>query len=392
MRRSPHLSTFVTAVAALLLWIAPSARLTSAQLLSFSGFVKAENIYDTRQVFNIREGQFHLFPLAGEANEQDNLIFAAFQTRLNLASSGTRALGADVTAMVEGDFFGSSNDGISQFFLRHAFARMVWEDREVLFGQFWSPMFVPEVVPQVVAFNTGAPFNPFARYPQVTFIYRPSSLRFLGSVTQQRDAFSEIGGAKLHQQAALPAAHAHLQWAETGRFFGAGVTAKAIRPTLNSERVTAGAATAYAGISGPGIIFRGKATYGANLADHLMLGGFVTDISGDFRPLHLLSGWIDLMTPGDLSYGIFLGYQTNLGASEDVRVVSVNARAPNIDYLWRASPRIWYNARRMRFAFETEVTSARYASAFDNRHRPRSQDADDAVTNVRFHFSTYYFF
>lgn len=366
---------------------------SNAQSLSFSGFVKAENIYDTRQVFNIREGQFHLFPLAGEANAQDNMLFAAFQTRLNVLSGGTRALGADVTAMVEGDFFGSSNDGISQFFLRHAFARMVWDDREVLFGQFWSPLFVPELVPQVIGFNTGAPFQPFARYPQITFAYQPAQIRFIGSLTQQRDAFSEIGGAKLHQQAALPAIHAHLQRRSERQFIGAGATAKAIRPTLTSDRFTAGAMTAYAGMTTPGAVFRGKLTYGSDLADHLMLGGFITDTQGEFHPLHVLSGWLDVMTPGDLSYGLFIGYLTNLGTSDDVQVVNTNTRAANIDYLWRLAPRFWYNTGRIRFAFETELTTAQYGSSFDSRYRPLANESDDpVVSNVRFHFATYYFF
>jgi hypothetical protein len=391
MRTFRQVRHALIAVGTLVILLSTSSADVRAQALTFGGFVKADHIYDTRQVFNIREGHFHLFPLAGEANDQDNLLFVAFQTRLNVLAGGTRALGADVTAMVEGDFFGATNDAVSHLFLRHAFVRMSWTDRDVLIGQFWSPLFVPDVVPQVIGFNTGAPFNPFARHPQITFIYRPDNLRFLGSFTQQRDAFSEIGGAKLHQQAALPAAHAHLQWTAPGRFVGAGATAKAIRPGITSDRFTAGAATAYAGISTPAVAFRGKVTYGADMADHLMLGGFVTDINGDFHPLHLASAWIDLMTPGDLSYGLFVGYLTNLGASDAVEVVSPSARAANIDYLWRVSPRVWYDAGRVRFAFETEVTSAQYGNAFDSRYRPVSDDVDP-TTNFRLHFSTYYFF
>jgi hypothetical protein len=390
MSRIDSIVRFVVALALLggsTLWMGGA----NAQSLTLSGFVKAENIYDTRQVLNIREGQFHLFPLPGETNEQSNLLFAAFQTRLNLLAGGTQALGADVTAMVEGDFFGATNETVSMLFLRHAFVRMAWNDREVLFGQFWSPLFVPEVVPQLIGLNTGAPFNPFARMPQVTFIYRPAQFRFLGSLTQQRDAFSEIGGAKLHQQSALPAAHAHFQWVEPGRFVGAGATAKAIRPTLTSDRFTAGALTAYAGISNPGVVVRGKVTYGADLADHTMLGGFTTDASGDFHPLHLASGWIDLMSPGDISYGLFVGYLSNLGTTDEISISAINARAPNIDSMWRVSPRVWYNAGRMRFAFETEVTSAQYGSGFDSRHRPETGGIDP-TTNVRLHFSTYYFF
>ena len=43
----------------MLLLVLPAA----AQEIDLSGFVKSEYIYDTRQVAQVREGQFHLFPV-----------------------------------------------------------------------------------------------------------------------------------------------------------------------------------------------------------------------------------------------------------------------------------------------------------------------------------------
>lgn len=371
--------------------------------LSFYGFVKSEYIYDSRQVAQVREGEFNLFPLPdSEESETDNLGFFAFFTRLGLVASGPEVLGAEASARIEADFFGATNDNVSTYRLRRAFVNLDWGTHEVLFGEEWSPLFTIPVFPPTVNTQAGAPFNPFARQNMVRLTLKPGNLRIIGALAQQRDAFQEIGGLKLQQQAALPAAHFQVRYQPGGNLFGGGAYVKWIRPTLTSDRFRAGAVQAYAKVNTERFTFAAKGTFGNDLADHLMLGGFVSDTTAggvDFYPTQLFSGWADISTSGrPTTFGLFAGYQQQMGIGDDIGLdrLSFNTRAlsagSSIEYLWRLAPRIVHNAGPVRLALEVEATSALYTSNLDADLTPNATDDDDPVTNIRGIVAVFYFF
>ena len=365
-----------------------------AQSVRVGGFVKAEYIHDTRQVAQIREGQYHLFPVADQqGTDQDNLLFAAFQSRLYVQGTGAEALGAQVTGHVEADFFGSSNANLSTFRLRHAFVRLVWEKHELMAGQYWSPLFNAALYPNVINFNTGAPFQPFARFPQLRYTYKPGAAHLIVALSQQRDAFSDIGGPKMQQQASIPAAHLHLQYVQGDQLFGAGAYVKSIRPTLTSDTFTAWTVQSYLRFKQGDFTLRAKATYGNDLTDHLMTGGFVETVTGKYKPLGLVSGWVELESAANenVSLGLFGGYLANLGGCEET-IVMTATRAHDMEHLIRVAPRVVYSTGPVRFAVEIEVTSALYATTFDSNLRPQAVSSDDPVTNIRSHLAAYYFF
>ncbi len=374
------------------LFLAPPA---AAQNIQVGGYVKMESIYDTRQVLQVREGHLHLFPLPrGGASETDNLLFNAFQSRLQVAGSGTSALGADVSGVIEGDFFGVSNDNANGLRLRHAYVRLDWGRHELLAGQYWSPL-LNTVYPQVINASAGAPFQPFARLPQVRYTWKPGAFRLITALSQQRDSFSDIGGSKQQQQSGMPAAHLHGEMiAPTGSAFGAGAYLKALRPEPSEDRFTAWAAQTYGLVNMPYLAVRTQLNYGNDLTDHLMTGGFVRTVEGNFEPLKVLSGWVDLTTrPEPLSFGLFAGYLTNLGAACKVAVASDAAtRAHNMEQLWRVAPRAVYTAGRLRLTLETEVTSALYADRCDEQFRPRANNQESSVVNVRALLAAFYMF
>lgn len=375
---------------------------TSVQAQSFDvgGFVKAEYLYDSRQVVSAREGEFHLYPAPdSDATDVSNLGAFAFFSRLGLTIGDLPdVLDGEVSGYFESDFFGASNANVSTFRLRRAFAKIAWDDREVLFGQEWSPLFTLASFPRTIATTTGAPFQPFARQPQIRFTYKPGNIRFIGITAWQRDAFSDIAfegvsGIKQQQQSGIPALHAHAQYHGDNVMVGAGAYFKALRPIITEDRFTTGAGQAYATITTDAATLRAKATYGASLSDHLMTGGYVyNEFDNAFYPLDILSTWIDIDGTGTLAPGLFVGYLTNEGSSDEVGNASAltpAARGPNIDYIWRAAPRLSLNYDALRFAFELELTSARYASAFDENYAPDPADGDDPVTNVRGNFSVF---
>jgi hypothetical protein len=386
MRR---LSRLLLAALLAVILLPPSA---SAQTISLSGFLKADYIYDTRQVLDVRGGHFHLVPLPGPDHENPNLNFAVIQSRIGLTSAGTQAFDADIRGYLEADFFGASNATISHMVLRRAFALLDWGTHEVLLGQDWSPMFTQTVFPQVIGFNTGAPFQPFARFGQATLVIKPENFRLIGSLSLQRDQFSEVPGPQIQHRAALPGIHAHAQYIDGDNTFGAGAYLKWIRPELGGERVASGAATVYSRILLEGVDIRAKAVYGSNMADHLMGGGYVRTVEGEYEPLQVASAWLDLTTRAPLAVGLFAGYLVNMGAAEDVRVLSAGAtRFASVDNMLRFAPRIWMTSGRARLAFELEYTSALYTSGFDSRYRPERLPGDERTDNVRAQMAFYYF-
>ncbi|SHK02938.1 hypothetical protein [Rhodothermus profundi] len=380
-----------------------------AQSFKLSGFIKAEYLYDTRQVAAAREGEFHLFPLPrSEATETDNFGAFVFFSRLRLnIGELPQALGAQVTGYFEADFFGPNNGLESTFRLRRGFVRLIWDQAELLFGQEWSPLFTLAAFPRTVATTTGAPFQPFARQPQIRATLKGQGVRFIGALAWQRDAFRDISfngisGVKQQQMAALPAVHAHLQLlGQRGSVIGAGTYLKSLRPVATGDRFFAWAAQAYFTLAGKNAMLRGKVTYGGDLTDHLMTGGYVYAPSaqrqgdyyaGAFKPLQVLSGWIDIDGTGQVAPGLFVGYLVNQGANGDLDgpVMATAVRGPNIKQLWRLAPRLNLNHGAVRFAFELEITSAAYARRFDARYKPIGDT--ETVTNVRGNFTVFLFF
>jgi hypothetical protein len=144
--------------------------------ISFSGYVKTDIFYDSRQTVDIREGHFLLYPkgplddLDGrDINRRAGLNILSIQTRLAGKITGPDALGAKTSAYVEGEFFGVSDADTNGFRLRHAYLKLNWTSSALLIGQYWHPMFIVEDYPDVVSFNTGAPFQPFNRSPQIRY-------------------------------------------------------------------------------------------------------------------------------------------------------------------------------------------------------------------------------
>jgi hypothetical protein len=401
--------------------LAPGA---AAQSLDFSGFIKASYYYDTQQLVAAREGDFLLYPafatdVDDEPNDTDNLLFFPFFTRLSVAVGDLpEALGAEVTGYLETDFFGPGNATQNTLRIRRALVQLDWGSREVAFGMEWSPLFLSSF-PRTVATEAGAPFNPFAREVMIKYVFKPERFRITGLISQQRDAFQEIPfdpdgdgpapeipGVKQQQQSGLPGAMLGLEYVGGGgSSVGVNSYYKWIRPTLTSDRFGAGTVQVYANVLQPTFEARTNVTFGGDLSDHLMTGGYavVGDLAdNNFEPLNTLAAWVDLQTTGPLSVGVFGGYLQNLGIAEDgldpadVVFVARGYGVTPIESLWRASPRVTYTAGALRFGFEVQATSARYvvgdtpADVYDDALTPDGETED--VVNLRGDFSVFLLF
>ena len=419
-------ATLATALLALALGAAVSAPPAAAQDdkkpaafgITLSGFVKTDIFYDSRQTTSIREGHYLLFPKGPQIdpdgtdiNARDSFHILSIQTRLAGKITGPDALGAKTSAFIEAEFFGTSDADLNGFRLRHGYLKLNWPHSELMVGQFWHPMFVTESFPDVVSFNTGAPFQPFNRSPQVRFTQTFGGLSLAATALAQRDFVSngpEGASSAYLRNAALPEFNLKLQLASkndarrTETVAGVGADVMRLAPRIvtalgyaTDEALTGLAAMAFFKQKWPKWTWKAEAVWGQNLHHLTMLGGYaVRDVADAVRqdwtytPIATLSLWTEVQTSGaPWQTGLFAGYSKNLGSRHEITGANYT-RGFNIDELYRLSPRLVFNAGKMRFAGEFELTAASYGipDLFGKVRDARF------VRNLRLLLAAYYFF
>ncbi|MCI0522692.1 MAG: hypothetical protein L0Y37_03455 [Bacteroidales bacterium] len=384
--------------------------------IKFSGFVKTDIFYDTRQssaANSIREGHFYLYPddVLYDADGNDLNANASFhilniQTRIRGDITGPDAFGAKTSGAIEAEFFGTSESDLNGFRLRHAYVQMDWPHVILLTGQYWHPMFITESFPGTISFNTGAPFTPFSRNPQVRLTGKIGSVSLTAAAWSERDFISSgpdgnsnkylrnSGMPGLHLQMKIPAGNTFTAWA--------GVDYKRLRPELKSTAnvetdVTVGSISAFANIriKTKPVNIAVMGVYSQNGSDMVMIGGYgiseITDPVNQFvkyTTLNTANGWIDIGTNGKkVTFGLFTGYSKNLGSRNDITSV-VYGRGNNIDHIFRISPRIMVTEGKLSFAGEVETTAA----AYGNMGTDGKVSDTHNVTNVRLLLSVIYRF
>lgn len=380
--------------------------------ISWSGFIKTDAIYDSRQTVAFREGHFLLYPQnenpdvnGDDINAKANFNILAIQTRLQSKITGPDAFGAKTSGLIEAEFFGTTDADVNGFRLRHTFVKLDWANTTLLVGQTWHPMFVTEMFPGVVSFNTGAPFQPFSRNPQIRLTRSVGNLKLICAALSQRDFTSNgpdgFSSAYL-RNSVLPNLHAQVQYADNGHLVGAGVDFKKLTPRLatakkviTDQSVGSISAIGYAKLQLQPVTIKSEVVYGGNLADHLMLGGYAvkstTTSTGAeaYTPLQVLAIWGEIATGTDIEVALFGGFTKNLGGDANISG-SYFGRGVSIDKLIRLAPRIQWNSGKTRIATELEYTQAGYGAA-NNLKKGVVEDVKD-VANLRLLFAVYYFF
>lgn len=391
--------------------------------IKFGGFVKSDIYWDSRQVVAIRDGQFMLYPAnekldpdGNDINARSSFNIISIQTRLRGVITGPDALGAKTSGLIEGAFFGQSEGDINGFRLRHAFVKLNWTKTELLVGQYWHAMFITKSFPGVVSFNTGVPFQPFSRNPQVRLTQNLGKFNIIASAMTQVDFMDNgpIGKSTSYiRNAGMPEFNLRFEFynknTDKGCEFLAGIGGdiKMLRPTLASDSgyqtkqtVEGFAGQFYTKWSNPKLTVKLQAIYGQMFYSMTMLGGYavekVTDpVKGfvQYIPINTMSFWGDIHTNGKKwQVGLFGGYTSNLGA--DSEFITPNySRGSNIAYVYRIAPRFIYNAGQFRIAPELDYTVAAYAknvpNAIDNKGVVKEYKE---IGNIRVLLGIYYFF
>lgn len=381
----------------LLLLVALSGRLMSAEnedvKIDFSGFVRTDAILDSRSSATLRESAIMLYPLPANIDQNDKdindnsaLTMFVLHTRLRAKMSGPEAFGAKTSAMIEGEFFGATDSDANGFRLRHAFINLSWTNSKLLFGQYWNPMFITEVLPN---YNFASPFLAYGRRPQLKYMYSFGDLSLAGAASMQSD-FKSIGpdgeggmsrSTSFIKNSSVPSLNINAMYKSKSFIIGALADYKKLRPLLSNaegttdETIGSATASAYFKISTKPVVFKFQGIYGANLSDVVMLGGYAPKLadSTEYANTDIMSCWSEISTnfsafsESDITLSLLGAYTQNLGAEEEVLTNKIYAMGTNIDNVIRLAPSIIIKSGALKLIAEYEYTRAEYGDFLNNK-------------------------
>jgi len=385
--------------------------------VKFGGYVHSLFTYDTRQTVSAREGFILLYPKdelldanGKDINEGGVYNMAVIQSRVNAKITGPDILGAKTNGLLEAEWIGNAESDVNGMRLRHAFVNLNWGKTSLLVGQTWSPLFVAEVFPATVGANAGLPFKPFARNPQVRLTHKTDNWKFLAAIASERDYTSTGPNGSSNQylrNSGLPILQGQVHYYAGKHLIGASAEFKNIKPTLETtsgykadETLSSWAMMAYFKLNFKPVTFKAQATYGSNLTDVLMLGGYaaksLNSVTNEaaYTPIKVLGTWADVSyKKNDYEFALLAGYSKNLGADDTVIPGMVYSRGSNIGELYRIAPRVSKKINNLKLELEAEYTAAAYADLTVGAINEKAEVINSHwVGNTRISVGLYYFF
>lgn len=378
--------------------------------IKIKGYAKTDVMYDSRQTVAVREGHLLLYPKAEhmdnagkDCNAKANFNMLSVQTRVAGVISAPSFLGAKSSGYIEAAFFGHSDSDVNGLRLRHAFLKLSWEKSSLLVGQYWHPMFITDVFPGVVSFNTGMPFQPFSRNPQIRFTQKMAKVEIALSAVSQRD-FTNTGpdgGSSVYlRNSAIPIFDLNIKYKSSDLVAGIGANVKSLTPRIitaqnfrTDNTITSFSGMAFAKIVKNALTVKLEGIYGNNLTDMIMLGGYAvsavetgTGIE-EYTNIKTASSWGEVIYGKTLKFGLFAGYTKNLGAEDNI-IGAYYSRGSDVKNVMRIAPRMQYRFGSTQLAGEIEYTSAAYGTP----NNKGEVEGTNTVGNLRVLVSTYIFF
>jgi len=379
----------------------------------FYGFVRFESYFDSYKGLNAANEQFFIVPLyAGvdangrHINQTPTYNFSSMATRMGVRISGPEILKAKTTATIETDFAGDLGVNPAMLRVRQAYAMFSWPNSSLILGQTWHPFWSGKVFPLVGGLNTGCPFQPFNRSPQIRFDYKPISKLIFSAAMVSEFQYKSYGFTKIdsmypkammytdksevfNRNAAIPEMVANIELNSGGFTLGAGTSLKYIQPTLytvelaegrdvnkyvSTEYLRAFSFVGYGQYTKNKFTLKAKGVLGQNMTHLNIPGGYgvrsVDPATGGMKytPYNSFTSFINAIYGAKYQVGIFAGYMKNLGTRDALYNFGSSA-APlavtpglvtQVASIYRIAPSFTINISKLRLEFEYELTSAAY--------------------------------
>lgn len=391
---------------------APAQQAPAPTVITWSGYVKSEYFYDSRQTVNAREGELLFMPsaISKDANGVDvnatpvvNML--AIQSRLRMGITGPEFYGMKTSGAIEAEFLGVTNGDINGLRLRHAFVQLTGAKSQITMGQTWHPFFSTDCFPGTYGFNTGLPFSSLNRSPQFKLssvgktkafltLYTDRDFKEAGTGTDPANTTSGANSISGVSLSGLPAIALGVSHSDGAISAGATLDFKKVRPALRNGGNLASTQTfnstslhAYLKYKKGNNIIKLQTIYGANLSDMLMLGAYaIKDSTGKdpvFTTLHSSSSWAEYEgSNAKMEWGLFVGYIKNLGFADALKTTAgIAGFQQDIKDAVRIAPRIGWKMNKMKIGVEVEYTAAT-RGAYKVGEKAITENAADSKTNV----------
>ena len=378
--------------------------------LKIYGHVRTDIYYNSRDNVQSVDGLFYSYPKdevldhnGNDINGGDNSNMYTVYSRMGFDFAGPMIGKAKTSAKIEFDFRGNGNDNLSALRLRHAYFNFDWGKNKLLVGQTSHPFF-GEVSPQILNLNTGSPFQPFGRAPQIRYRHNSGALQLQAAAVWQSqfkshgptaDDGTGNGNARNqypHKNSNIPELALGIDYKANGWIVGVGIDMLSIVPRTKAtvpdvfvnetngyempkttykvdERLTTVSYEAHVKYQKDKLFFAAKSTLGSNFTHTSMLGGYAVKsqnaITGEreYTPFRNSSNWINIIYGKKWKPGIFIGYIKNLGTADDMEMganKAIYGTGTNIDQLLSGTFELTYNIPHWKIGAEYNYTSAWY--------------------------------
>ena len=388
-----------------------------------------------------------------DLNAESSFRFLSLTTRVGLNIVDYKWRNTEFSGKIEADFYAGIGkidkqthavSGTAQFRLRQAYVTLGWDSLrmndkdfarvDLTLGQTWHPMAAD--LCDVIALNSGAPFGPFNRSPQVRMDARLGKLFTLTAAGLWQMQYNSIGpegqSAEYMLYSKTPEAYLGLSFHDKGWIVRAGADVLSIRPrhqgTVSetfgglietfkvkvNDRITTASPFLYLQYKKGEFSFKAKTIF-AEAGEHMnMNGGYgVKKVNADgsytYTPTRTSTSWISLVyggkvgaqedkAPQKLQGILFAGYVENFGTKEEMALDSKGdfvgyyyPRVKNMNRMLRVTPTLLYTVGKFQLGVEYDITSVLYSDGKLDKHG-LSHNGLHWITNHRVQVMTKYNF
>lgn len=364
--------------------------------LKFYGFIRNDFFLDSYKGIDGAHEQIYLLPVFNgidakgeDINEQWSANMTAIATRMGVTVSGPELLGAATNANIEVDFGGIIGSEPSLLRIRKAFTQFNWRSASLLLGQDWHPFWGGDIFPTVASLNTGAPFQPFNRAPQICFTYHSGTFNWLAAALYQLQYTSPAFNSS-HQSTAnqakrngvLPELATGFEYRKNQLVWGGGMSYNRTKPKMTFESpgkqlfksesmLNSFSYNAYLQYRTEKLKIQIKGILGQNLKHLLLPGGYgvraidQTNGAESYTNYNNIVAYINLVYGVNWQFGLFAGSGKNLGTSNPLADIGGGEALSagfftNVQQYHRFAPHIAYNVSKLRLMLEFEGTLANY--------------------------------
>ena len=366
------------------------------------GFIRNYTILDTREVNAGTHDLYFYMPKDIDANLETgadmnaglNWKSVALTTRLGLDMSGYKFGNMYASGKVEADFYSLNGTGtastIAQMRLRQAYVALKWlpsENQQLVLniGQTWHPMGAD--LPHMTNLESGAPFGPFNRSPQVMAHWTVGDFTLTGGLlylSQYLPMDAQAGAKSVAPfKYGLPESYLGVAFKKGPFVAKVGADLLATKPFRTYDDPTVGKVKANGLLLAPTVfgfvqytngLFQIKAKSAlAQSGEHLnLLSGYgvasfdPATYTYEYTPMRDWASFVSAQYGKKVQLMCMLGYMKQLGTTKDLSSPAElwlnTAAATNIQSAFRATPTIAWNIGKLTVSLEYNYTVAEYGS------------------------------